>query len=65
MIFNFMVKLKGFEFKYKTEAENVTDAMVKVRNHIKNAVELTEVKPITNPENDVIDFFNNIINKKL
>lgn len=60
-----MVKLKGFEFKYKTEAENVTDAMIKVRNHIKNAVELIEIKPVVKPENDFLDFFNNIINKEL
>jgi hypothetical protein len=68
MIYNFTVKLKGLEFKYKTEADNVTDAMIKVRNHIKNAVELTELKsdnfevPSTK-SNEFINFFNDMIKK--
>lgn len=57
MVYNFTVKLKGLTFKYKAEADNVTDAMVKVRNHIKNSVELIEDKPIKNREKDI---FNNL-----
>ena len=57
MIYNFTVKLKGLTFKYKSEADNVTDAMVKVRNHIKNSVELIEDKPIKKSEKDI---FNNL-----
>lgn len=64
MIYNFICKLKGIDFKYKVEAENVSDAMIKVRNHIKNAVEITEIKPIEKPQSDFIDFFNNTIHKK-
>lgn len=63
MIYNFTVKLKGLEFKYKAEADNVTDAMIKVRNHIKNAVVLVEDKPISQPENNFINFFNDMIKK--
>lgn len=63
MIYNFTVKLKGFEFKYKSEADNITDAMIKVRNHIKNAVELSVEKPIEKPENDFINFFNDMVKK--
>ena len=59
MIYNFICKLKGVDLKYKVEAENVTDA-----NHIKNAVEITEVQKIEKPKSDFIDFFNNTIQKK-
>lgn len=64
MIYNFICKLKGIDFKYKVEAENVNDAMIKVRNHIKNAVEITEVQKIEKPQSDFIDFFNETILKK-
>ncbi len=64
MIYNFICKLKGIDFKYKVEAENVNDAMIKVRNHIKNAVEITEVQKIEKPKSDFIDFFNETIQKK-
>ena len=64
MIYNFICKLKGVDLKYKVEAENITDAMIKVRNHIKNTVEITEIKPIEKPQSDFIDFFNNTIHKK-
>jgi len=64
MIYNFICKLKGVDLKYKVEAENVTDAMIKVRNHIKNAVEITEVQKIEKPKSDFIDFFNETILKK-
>ena len=57
MIYNFTVKLKGLTFKYKVEADNVTEAKIKVRNHIKNAVELIEDKPI---EKKDIDIFQNL-----
>jgi hypothetical protein len=57
MIYNFTVKLKGLTFKYKSEADNVTDAMVNVRNHIRNAVELVEDKPVKKSEKDI---FNNL-----
>lgn len=61
MIYNFIVKLKGLEFKYKAEANNVSDAMIKIREHIKNAVELTEVKSdnfkkINTKNNDFLNF---------
>ena len=64
MIYNFICKLKGVDLKYKVEAENITDAMIKVRNHIKNTVEITEIKPFEKPQSDFIDFFNNTILKK-
>ena len=64
MIYNFICKLKGVDLKYKVEAENVSDAMIKVRNHIKNTVEITEIKPFEKPKSDFIDFFNNTIQKK-
>ena len=38
--------------------------MIKVRNHIKNSVEITEVQKIEKPQSDFIDFFNNTIQKK-
>ena len=64
MIYNFKCTLKGIDFKYKVEAENINDAMIKVRNHIKNAVEITEVQKIEKPQSDFIDFFNETIQKK-
>jgi len=60
MKYKFIVRLKGVDFKYQTEANNITEAKIKIRNHIKNAVELIEDKP----ENDFINFFNDIINEK-
>ena len=66
MIYNFICTLKGIDFKYKAEAENITDAMIKVRNHIKNAVEIEEFiqEPINQASNDFIDFFNDMIKPK-
>ena len=70
MIYNFNCKLKNNTFKYKVEAENITQAKVKVREHIKNAVVIEEVKPILNDDldifsdNDVFERLNNILNKK-
>jgi len=66
MVYNFICTLKGIDFKYKAEAENITDAMIKVRNHIKNAVEISEFiqEPINQASNDFIDFFNEMIKPK-
>jgi len=64
MIYNFNCKLKNNTFKYKVEAENITQAKVKVREHIKNAVVIEEVKPILNDNLDMFERLNNIINKK-
>ena len=70
MIYNFNCKLKNNTFKYKVEAENITQAKIKVREHIKNAVVIEEVKPILNDDlnifgdNDIFERFNNIFNKK-
>lgn len=66
MVYNFICTLKGIDFKYKAEAENITDAMVKVRNHIKNAVEIEEFiqEPINQKSNEFMDFFNDMIKPK-
>lgn len=65
MIYNFICKLKGIDFKYKVEAEDITEAKIKVREHIKNAVQIEEVIP-PKPEMDssFIDFFNDMIKPK-
>ena len=60
MIYNFIAKLKGVDFKYKVEAENIADAKVKLRNHIKNSVDIIQVEK---PQSDFIDFFNDMIKK--
>lgn len=44
-IYNFICKLKGKEFKYKVEALNEFQAKVKLREHIKNAVEIQTIDP--------------------
>lgn len=66
MIYNFICTLKGIDFKYKVEAENITEAKVKVREHIKNAVQVEEFiqEPINQASNDFIDFFNDMIKPK-
>jgi len=66
MIYNFICTLKGIDFKYKTEADSLAEAKVKVRNHIKNAVEIEEFiqEPINQKSNDFIDFFNDMIKPK-
>lgn len=66
MIYNFICTLKGIDFKYKVEAENITEAKVKVRDHIKNAVQIEEFiqEPINQASNDFIDFFNDMIKPK-
>lgn len=61
MIYNFTVKLKGLTFKYKVEADNVFEAKIKVRNHIKNTVELIEDKPIEKKDIDVFQNLKDII----
>jgi len=64
-IYNFVCTLKGIDFKYKVEAENITEAKIKVREHIKNAVSISEVKkPKNTASNDFIDFFNDMIKTK-
>ena len=66
MVFNFNCILKGISFKYKVEAENITEAKVKVREHIKNAVQIDLVvhETINKASGDFTDFFNDIINRK-
>lgn len=66
MIYNFICTLKGIDFKYKVEAENITEAKVKVREHIKNSVHIEEFiqEPINKASNDFIDFFNDMIKPK-
>jgi len=66
MIYNFICTLKGIDFKYKVEAENITEAKVKVREHIKNAVQIEEFiqEPINQASNDFIEFFNDMIKPK-
>lgn len=66
MIYNFNCVLKGISFKYKVEAENITEAKVKVREHIKNAVQIDLVVPETvdKASGEFIDFFNDIIKPK-
>lgn len=66
MIYNFICTLKGIDFKYKVEAENITEAKVKVREHIKNAVHIEEIVPEPKIEidNSFIDFFNDMIKPK-
>lgn len=66
MVYNFICKLKGIDFKYKVEAENITEAKVKVREHIKNAIQIEEFiqEPIKQASNDFIEFFNDIIKPK-
>ena len=64
-IYNFVCTLKGIDFKYKVEAENITEAKKKVREHIKNSVSISEVeKPKKTASNDFIDFFNDMIKTK-
>lgn len=65
MVYNFICTLKGVDFKYKVEATSLLEAKVKVRNHIKNAVEINEYikEPINNKSNEFIDFFNDMIKK--
>jgi predicted small metal-binding protein len=66
MIYNFNCILKGISFKYKVEADNITEAKVKVREHIKNAVQIDEVvqETVNKASMDFIDFFNDTISKK-
>jgi len=58
MIYNFICTLKGVDFKYKVEANNITEAKVKVRDYIKNSIHIEEV-----PTKDFFNFINDIINK--
>lgn len=67
MIYNFNCKLKGLEFHYKTEADSLPEAKVKIREHIKNAVELEVIipePPINKSTSNFIDFFNEITKQK-
>lgn len=45
MIYNLICNLKGIDFKYKVEANSLLEAKIKVREYIKNKVEITEVTP--------------------
>ena len=67
MIYNFICKLKGLEFPYKTEADSLSEAKVKIREHIKNAVELEVVvpePPINKATSNFINFFNEMTKPK-
>lgn len=66
MIYNFICTLKGIDFKYKVEADSLLEAKVKIREHIKNSVEIDEYikEPINQKSNEFIDFFNDILNGK-
>jgi predicted small metal-binding protein len=64
MVYNFICTLKGIDFKYKVEAENITEAKVKVREHIKNAVEIQEFIPEPKIDNSFMEFFNDMIKPK-
>lgn len=55
-IFKLICTLKGIDFKYKVEANSLLEAKIKVREHIKNKVEITEVTP-TDP---MVDNLKNI-----
>ena len=63
MIYNFNCTLKGIDFKYKIEADSLEDAKIRVRNYIKNAVEIEWITPKEKP-NDFMNFFNDTINGK-
>ena len=43
--YNLICTLKGINFKYKVEANSLLEAKIKVREHIKNKVEITEAIP--------------------
>ncbi len=66
MIYNFNCILKGISFKYKVEADNITEAKVKVREHIKNTVQIDEAvqETVNKASMDFIDFFNDITKPK-
>lgn len=65
MIYNFVCTLKGIDFKYKVDAEDITEAKIKVREHIKNSVHIEEfVQPKPEIDNSFIDFFNDMIKHK-
>jgi len=65
MTYYFICKLKDIDFNYKVNADNITEAKVKLRNHIKNAVEISEFFPEPKKEsNEFINFFNDMINGK-
>ena len=66
MIYNFNCKLKGIDFKYKTEADSLSEAKVKIREHIKNSVEIEVIvlEPTNKATSDFMNFFNETINKK-
>lgn len=67
MIYNFICTLKGIDFKYKIEAEDIAEAKIKVREHIKNAVELEVVipePPVNKSSSNFINFFNEITKPK-
>jgi predicted small metal-binding protein len=56
-IYNFICTLKGINFKYKVEAHNELEAKIKVREHIKNNVEITTIEP-----KETLDFLKDIFN---
>jgi len=66
MIYNFICTLKGIDFKYKVESDSLLEAKVKIREHIKNSVEIEEYikEPINQNSKEFIDFFNDILNGK-
>lgn len=64
MTYELKCKLRGVEFKYKVEANNLTDAKVKVRNHIKNAIEIEVIQSNDDAVKDLFGFFDKNIFKK-
>jgi hypothetical protein len=62
-VYNFICTLKGQTFKYKVEAESELQAKIKVREHIKNTVELQLVEKEIKQDDSIIDFFKNNIFK--
>ena len=67
MIYNFICTLKGVDFKYKVEAFSLLEAKVKVRDYIKNSIEIKECikeQIIQEDSSGFIDFFNDLIKPK-
>jgi len=66
MVYNFICTLKGIDFKYKVEANNITEAKVKVRDHIKNSIHIEEVikKPTNQKSSDLLNVFEELLKNK-
>jgi len=62
-VYKFICTLKGQTFKYKVEAESELQAKIKVRDHIKNAVELQLVEKQIKQDDFIMNFFKDNIFK--